>query len=186
MQIRQNFNGICIFFGGNLVTWSSRKQRVIARSSAEVEYRALLSVATDLVWIQNLLAEIGIAPSQTPMLWSDNLGAQALACNPVYHAQTKHIELDVYFIRNLVSEHKLEVRYVPTESQSPDLLTKALSFELFKMLSNKLYMTDPMPSLRGPVEKRATQSEIHETRATVDMEFAAPETHLINLPTANL
>ena len=47
-------------------------------------------------------------------------------------------------------------------------------------------MTDPMPSLRGSVEKRATQFEIHETRATVDMEFAAPEMHLINLPTTNL
>ena len=77
------------------------------------------------------------------MLWIDNLGAQALACNPVYHARTKHIELDVHFIRNLVSEHKLELRYVPTESQPIDLLTKALSFELFKMLSNKLNMTDP-------------------------------------------
>ena len=54
------------------------------------------------------------------------------------------------------------------------------------MLSNKLNMTDPMPSLRGAVEKRATQSEIHETRATVDMEFATPEMHLINLPTTNL
>ena len=65
---RKSVSGICIFFGGNLVTWSSRKQRVIARSSAEAEYRALSSVATDLVWIQNLLSEIGIAPSQTPVL----------------------------------------------------------------------------------------------------------------------
>ena len=74
----------------------------------------------------------------------------------------------------------------PPESQSANLRAKALSFELFKMLSNKLNMTDPMPSLRGAVEKRATQSEIHETRATVDMEFAAPEMHLINLPATNL
>ena len=48
-----------------------------------------------------MLAEIGIAPSQTPVLWSDNLGAQALACNPVYHARTKHIELDVHLSTNL-------------------------------------------------------------------------------------
>ena len=111
---RKSVSGICIFFGGNLVTWSSRKQRVIARSSAEAEYRALSSAATDLVWIQILLAEIGIAPSHTPVLWSDNLGAQVFACNPAYQARTKHIEPDVHFIRNLVSKHKLEVRYVPT------------------------------------------------------------------------
>ena len=68
------------------MTWSSRKQRVVARSSTEAEYGTLSSATTDLIWIQNFLAEIGITPSQTPILWSDNLGAQASACNPVYHA----------------------------------------------------------------------------------------------------
>ena len=86
------------------------------------------------------------------MLWSDNLGAQALACNPVYHARTKHIELDVHFIRNLISEHKLEVRYVPTESQTADVLTKPLSLDRFRLLCSKLTMCAPMLSLRGHVE----------------------------------
>ena len=49
--------------------WSSQKQRVVARSSTEAEYRALSSAATDLIWIQNLLVEIGITPFQTPVLW---------------------------------------------------------------------------------------------------------------------
>ena len=65
---RKSVSGICVFFGGNLVTWSLRKQRVIARSRTEAEYRALSSAATNLIWIQNLLAEIGITPSQTPVL----------------------------------------------------------------------------------------------------------------------
>ena len=86
------------------------------------------------------------------MLWSDNLGAQALACNPVYHARTKHIELDVHFIRNLISEHKLEVRYVPTESQTADVLTKALSLDRFQLLCSKLTMCASMLSLWGHVE----------------------------------
>ena len=86
------------------------------------------------------------------MLWSDNLGAQALACNLVYHARTKHIELDVHFIRNLISEHKLEVRYVPTESQTVDVLTKPLSLDRFRLLCSKLTMCAPMLSLRGHVE----------------------------------
>ena len=94
--------------------WTSRKQRVVSRSITEAEYRALSSAATNLLWIQNLLTKIGITPSQIPVHWSDNLGAQALACNPIYHARTKHIELDVHFIRSLISEQKLELRYVPT------------------------------------------------------------------------
>ena len=73
------------------------------------EYIALASSTTDLVWIQNLLAEIGVhCSSQIPVLWSDNMGAQALACNSVFHARTKHIELDVHFVCNLISDQKLD------------------------------------------------------------------------------
>ena len=149
---RKSISGICVFLGGNLITWSSRKQKAVARYSTEAEYRALSSAATDLMWVQHLLTEIGISFSQPLVLWSDNLGAQALACNPVYHARTKHIELDVHFIRSLISEHKLEVRYVPTESQTADVLTKPLSLDRFRPLCSKLTMCAPMLSLRGHVE----------------------------------
>ena len=106
---RKSLSGICVFLGGNLITWSSRKQKAVARSSTEAKYKALSSAVTDLMWVQHLLTEIGISISQPMLLWSDNLGAQALACNLVYHVRTKHIELDVHFIRNLISERKLEV-----------------------------------------------------------------------------
>ena len=86
---RKSVSGICVFVGGNLITWSSRKQEVVARSSTEAEYRALSNAATDLIWIQNLLCELGISlQSQPPILWSDNLGARALASNPVFLAHT--------------------------------------------------------------------------------------------------
>ena len=147
---RKSVSGICVFLGGNLITWSSQKQKVVARSSTEVEYRALANAATYLVWIQNLLTEIDInLPAQPPILWSDNLEAKALACNPVFHAITKHIELDVHFVRSLVVDQKLEVRYVPAESQPIDLLTKALPLARFQHLCNKLAMVVPMSSLRG-------------------------------------
>ena len=149
---RKSISGICVFLGGNLITWSSRKQKAATRSSTEAEYRALSSAATDLMWVQHLLTEIGISISQPLVLWSDNLGAQDVACNPVYHARTKHIELDVHFIQNLISEHKLEVRYVPTESQTVDVLTKPLSLDRFRLLCSKLTMCAPMLSLRGHVE----------------------------------
>ena len=75
-----------------------------------------------------------------------------MACNPVFHAITKHIELDVHFVRSLVADQKLEVRYVPTESQRADLLTKALPLAQFQHLCNKFAMVVPMSSLWGPVE----------------------------------
>ena len=139
---RKFVSGVCIFLGGNLIAWSSIKQKVVAKSITEAEYKALSCAAIDLVWIQNILTEIGVNLSQTSVLWSDNLGAQALACNPVYHAITKHKEIDVHFIRILVSDHKLVVRYVPIESQPADLLNKAVPMERFRMLCHKLTMND--------------------------------------------
>ena len=137
------------FFGVSGVKNSESLRLVVLGFSS---YRTLCSAATDLMWVQHLLTEIGISVSQPPMLWSDNSGAQALACNSVYHAKTKHIELDVHFIRNLISEHKLEVRHVPTESQPADVLTKPLSLDRFKLLCSKLTMCAPMLGLRGHVE----------------------------------
>ena len=93
-----------------------------------------------------IFSEIGISHQvQTPILWSDNIGAQAVACNPVYLAPTKHIEIDIHYVRNLVSENKLDVRYVPTEEQPTDLLTKALPIEHFRTLCHKLTMGNPCP-----------------------------------------
>ena len=125
---RKSMSGICVFLGGNLITWRSRKQKVVARSSTGAEYRAIASATTDLVWVQNLLTEIDIKLQQTPpLLWCDNQGAQALANNPVYHSRTKHIPIDIHFVRYLVTTNKLEIRYIPTELQPTDIFTNALS-----------------------------------------------------------
>ena len=125
---RKSMSGLCIFLGGNIITWSSKKQNVVARSSTESEYRALASTVAELVWIQNLLMDIGV-PLQLPppILWCDNIGAQALASSPVHHARTKHIELDVHFVRNLVADHKLEVRYISSKHQPADIFTESLA-----------------------------------------------------------
>ena len=132
----KSMSGLCVFLGGNLITWSSKKQNAVSRSSTKSEYRALATTTAELVWIQNLLTEIGIPlQTQPPILWCDNIGAQALASNPVHHARTKHIEIDVHFIRNLVAEKKLEVRYVSSNNHQPaDLFTKPLPFERFNFV----------------------------------------------------
>ena len=123
------------FFLADVITWSSRKQTAVARSSAEAEYRALASAATDLIWIQHLLIEIGINLQPTPpILWCDNQGPQALASNPMYHARTKYIEIDLHFVRDLVTANKLEFKYIPTEFQPADVLTKALLEDHFQTL----------------------------------------------------
>jgi hypothetical protein len=89
--------GYAIFFGGNLVSWSSRKQSTISRSSTDAEYKAVADATAELIWIQVLLHELGINQSRSPTLWCYNIGATYLAANPIFHRRSKHIEVDYHF-----------------------------------------------------------------------------------------
>lgn len=85
-----------------MVSWSSYKQKVVSRSSAEFEYRGLSNVTAELTWIQSLLSELGFQPSFPPLLLCENISATYLAANPVFHSPSKHIEIDHHFIREKV------------------------------------------------------------------------------------
>lgn len=84
------------------MSWSSKKQKVVSKSSTEAEYRALSLGATEVIWLKSLLSELEIELSQIRLMWCDNKSAIALAENPVFHGRTKHIEIDVHFIREKI------------------------------------------------------------------------------------
>ena len=135
---RRSTSGNCVFLGGNIICWSSRKQRVVVRRSTKYEYQALASAATELVWLNSLFKELGITLEQPSVLWCDNIGAASLASNPVFHAPTKHIEIDDHFIREKVLSKEIDVRFVPSEEQTADVFTKALFVSKFHYLCSKL------------------------------------------------
>jgi hypothetical protein len=99
----------------------------VSRSSTEAEYKAIANVTAELIWVQSLLKELGVFQSRPPILWCDNLGATYLTSNPVFHARTKHIEVDFHFVREQVGRKAMQVRFISSKDQIADIMTKALS-----------------------------------------------------------
>ena len=98
---RSSTSAYLIMLGSNLLSWSSRKQHAIARSSTEAEYRALATTASSM-WILSLFTEIKFSLPQSPLLLCDNLGATNLNFNLVQHSRMKHIQIDLHFVWDLV------------------------------------------------------------------------------------
>ena len=96
---KRSTSGFLIYLGSNVITWSAKKQPTVSRSSTESEYRALAFASAELCWIRTLLKDLGIYINDPPILWCDNVSALAIASNPVFHARTKHIEVDFHFVR---------------------------------------------------------------------------------------
>jgi hypothetical protein len=149
---RKSTTGFAVFLGENLLSWSSKKQVTVSRSSTEAEYRSMAMATAELMWIQSLLSELGISSSTPPVLWCDNLGATFLAANPVFHARTKHIELDFHFVREQVATKKLLVKFICSADQIGDIFTKSVSSHRFRQLCSKLTLAARPFSLRGDVE----------------------------------
>jgi hypothetical protein len=123
---RRSTGGFAIFLGSNLVSWNARKQTTMSRSSIEAEYKAVANATAEIMWIQILLKEIGIDSPRAAKLWCDNIGAKYLSANPIFHARTKHIEVDYHFVRERVSRKLLDIEFVPFGDQIADGFTKAL------------------------------------------------------------
>ncbi|RVW33993.1 Retrovirus-related Pol polyprotein from transposon RE1 [Vitis vinifera] len=102
--------GYCSFVGGNLVTWRSKKQNVVARSSAEAEFRAVAHGICEIMWIRRLLEELKMTGSSPMKLYCDNKAAISVAHNPVLHDRTKHVEIAIS-ASCLVSQGGIEVRF---------------------------------------------------------------------------
>lgn len=125
---------------GNLVTWKSKKQSVVARSSAEAEFRAMSQGICELLWLKIIFEDLKVKWDETMRLYCDNKSAISIAHNPVQHDRTKHIEVDRYFIKEKLDSGLICTPYVSTQGQLADILTKGLNSSNFKRVISKLGM----------------------------------------------
>ena len=139
---RRSTTGYCTFIGGNLVTWKSKKQKVVSCSSAEAEYRAMLKLTNELVWIKGILKHIEIEQAAPMTMHCDNQAAIHIASNSVFHERTKHIEVDCHKVRQMIVLGVILPCYTRSEDQLADVFTKAARMKTMESIYIRLGLID--------------------------------------------
>ena len=146
---RKSTLGSVFSFDSGAITWSSKKQDIVALSSSEAEYVAASAAARQAVWLRKLLKDLCCEQEGATKIWCDNRSAIAMTRNQAFHARTKHIEVQHHFIRKLVSEETIALRFCSTNVQNVDLFTKALAQAKHQFFMEKIGMYEF--ELRGGV-----------------------------------
>nr|GFA95312.1 putative ribonuclease H-like domain-containing protein [Tanacetum cinerariifolium] len=151
---RRSTSGYFSLVGGNLVTWRSKKKKVVSLSSAEAEFRGIAKGLAKALWIRNLVSKIGFPPRGSTQIMCDNKAAIQISENPIQHNRTKHVEVDRHFIKEKLEAGIIELSFVKSSDQLADILTKAVGTDMFHKCLSKLNFRNPTIQLEGECWKR--------------------------------
>ena len=135
---RRSTSGFCVYLGDALVSWSSKRQAIVSRSSAKAEYRGVANAVPECVWLRQLLGELCAPVTTATLVFCDNVSSVYLSANPVHHRRTKHVELDIHFVRERVALGEFRVLHIPTKQQLADVMTKGLPKDVFLQFRSSL------------------------------------------------
>ena len=140
---RRSLSAYCVFLGGSLIAWKTKKQIAVSRSSAEAELRAMALLTAEVTWLRWLLQDFGVSVTTPTLLLSDSTGAISIARDPVKHELTKHIGVDAFYVRAGVQDQVIALQYVTFELQLADFLTKAQTRAQHGFYLSKLSVVPP-------------------------------------------
>ena len=132
LNTRRSTSGYVFRLGNSTITWSSRRQATVAKSSTEAEYVALSAAAQEVIWLRRLVTSLGIRSDTPTKIYEDNQSAIDIAKNPKHHGRTKHIDVCHHFIRERVASNEIVVPYCETGDMTADIMTKGLGTIKFR------------------------------------------------------
>jgi hypothetical protein len=135
---RKSTSGYIAMLANGPISWRSKKQSIVALSTAEAEYVSLSSAAQEVVWLRGLLNELGLTQQTPTIIYEDNQSAIAIAQNPVHHAKTKHIDIKYHHVRQTIADQTITLQYCPSNKMVADMLTKPIAAGLFVTLRTKM------------------------------------------------
>lgn len=127
LDTRRSTSGFLIKMGSGAVSWSAKKQATVADSSTEAEYISASAAGREIIWMRNLLSELGHDVSGPSPLMVDNQSALKVLRNPEHHSRMKHIDIKVHWIREAIGRGNIEVHFLPTKDMIADIFTKPLA-----------------------------------------------------------
>ena len=134
---RRSVTGYFVQLGNSPISWKTKKQKTVSLSSAEAEYRAIAKLVQELIWIKMMLKTLGVVHNQPMVVQCDSKSAIYIATNPVFHERTKHIEIDLHFVRDEVLKKEIQLHHVDSRSQLADILTKSIGRDGFHYFKSK-------------------------------------------------
>uniref|UniRef100_M1AVM4 Copia protein n=1 Tax=Solanum tuberosum TaxID=4113 RepID=M1AVM4_SOLTU len=146
---RRSTTGWCMMIGSCMISWKCKKQSPTSKSSTKAEYRSMFTGCSEIIWLGRLLSKLDIKIEESTTLYGENTRAIRITINPVHHGNTKHIDVDCYYIRELVVDQIINLKYISSKDQLIDLFTKVMSRSKHNYLLSKLMLCDAQNWFEG-------------------------------------
>ena len=135
---RKSITGWVAKVNGDPISWSSKKQSVVALSTCEAELYAEAAAIQEVQWIRGMLAELGLASAKASVVHGDNQSTLAVSKNGIKGERTKHVDVKYHFVTDCIDEGAVQLKWIPTREQQADIFTKALDVQTFTGLRAQL------------------------------------------------